>query len=318
MNCLGCNHKIKSAVLFQGIDADFQESDRIPVLRCEHCGLVQSSIQKKQNANDLYFEGYYGEHASAQIGLLVRMFQIERRARSLGHLATGKILDVGCGDGIYLRCLPPNFQKYGFEPSVSGQKSLKANQINILDIFSPAANDLKSFDLITMWQSLEHIESPKPTLECLKKLVKDDGSLFVSVPNFGSWQARLFRSGWFHLDPTRHLVHYEMATLLKLFKETGWQVESVETLSFEYGVFGWWQSFFNLPFFEFNFAYKRLKRKTPVTNYFKAAVTSIFYGVFSVVLLPISLVATILESMFSKGGVLNVRLTPAKGPGLGS
>ena len=47
------------------------------------------------------------------------------------------------------------------------------------------------------------------------------GLVLVSVPNFGSWQRRLFGGAWYHLDLPRHRVHFATATLERALRAAG-------------------------------------------------------------------------------------------------
>jgi len=318
MNCPVCKATGPAQKLFEAPDADRPQAKLIPVVQCGQCQVCFSDTSAVTVSNDeLYFDGYYGEEVLQEGGkqLVVGMFQRERQWLSLPprQALPTKVLDVGCGDGTYLRYLPEGFERFGYEPSLSGQKALRKAGIKTIDVFAHAgAAPAVRFDLITMWQSLEHIPDPQQTLSALGPWLAPDAELFVSVPNFNSWQRKVFSGRWFHLDPTRHLVHYTPATLRALLKDCGYEVTWLTTFSLEYGVFGWWQSLFNFFPMEFNKGYKILKARKKYSNSAKHTLDLLTYALLG---LPFAILGTLLmfaETAFGQGGVIHAKATLKK------
>lgn len=308
MDCLNCHHPISTAPVMNGLNADKPHSPAIPILQCRDCGLVQSDLQSiSASFDELYFDSYYGEQQEEKFGLLIQLFQRERQQIALAGLTPGKLLDVGCGDGTFLKNLPKTWQRFGYEPSKPGQVSLKAAGLENLDIYNPPKELLKQFDVITMWHSLEHISDPTQVLTAIRALLKPGGTLFISIPNFKSLQSKIFGPRWFHLDPTRHLVHYDEQSVESVLKKSGFVIQSQGTLSFEYNVFGWWQSIYNFLPIPFNLAYKKLKR----TQLFKLSLKNTaawYFCLFaSILTLPLAAILTLIEWALGRGGVLNIK-----------
>jgi 2-polyprenyl-3-methyl-5-hydroxy-6-metoxy-1,4-benzoquinol methylase len=290
-----------------GINADHPRTSRIPVLECTSCGLSVSDRSAIAAApGELYFEGYYGERSRMKAGVLVRLFQRERRFHALRGLRPGRILDVGCGDGTFLEHLPQQWMRAGYEPSESGRKQLAEKGIGTVELYQAG----EGFDVITLWQSFEHVEDPIALLDAMRARIRPGGCAFFSVPNFASLQARTFGSRWFHLDPTRHLFHYRPGQLRALLERSGWRVERCTTFSLEYGVFGWWQSLFNLLPLEFNKGYKLLKARK---KFDRSARTVIEFGVYALLAVPVAAVAGVfmlIESALASGGVIQLKARP--------
>ena len=83
------------------------------------------------------------------------------------------------------------------------------------------------FDLITMWQSLEHVHRPLEVLRRAFDLLAPGGRLLVSVPNIESGPFRWFGSAWFALELPRHLTHFSSGTLRRMVKLAGFRVGGV-------------------------------------------------------------------------------------------
>jgi SAM-dependent methyltransferase len=101
------------------------------------------------------------------------------------------------------------------------------------------------FDLIVMFQVLEHIGEPVSLLrECAKRLAPD-GHVIINVPNFSSWQSRFAGSKWLHLDLPRHLIHFTPQTLSATLECAGLSVVDLRFVSLEHDPYGWVESTIN-------------------------------------------------------------------------
>ena len=124
----------------------------------------------------------------------------------------GRILDVGCASGLFLQCaFAAGWQVTGVE--LSNQLCEKAREVlgpNATVHCSPlqsAPLPPASFDVITLWDLLEHVRNPTHFLKLCASLLKPGGYLFANVPNLDSLQSRLFRSRWPLLLP-EHLNYF--------------------------------------------------------------------------------------------------------------
>ena len=310
MTCPQCHNPAGNRELFKGVNSDHPYAPRLSIVACAACHLVFTDPAHVPVAtDDLYYEGYYGEARSESLmnRLAIGVFQRERQSLSLTH-EVRKVLDVGCGDGTYLRHLPQGLAAFGYEPSHAGQKSLTALGLRFFDLHRPQREDTGTFDLVTMWQSLEHVAEPERVLAQIRPLLAGDGVLLVSVPNFSSWQARIFGPLWFHLDPTRHLYHYSLPVLTALLERNGFRVLSTTTFSLEYGVFGWWQSLFNLLPFDFNMGFKILKGRKRYAKTPAVMLALLTYAILALPFAALGLLLTLLDGLCGRGGVLNIRL----------
>lgn len=310
--CPVCSDHIEPIQFCTGINADFPAAEPIKLVRCPDCQTIFVPAGSSQ-PQSLYSDNYYGENAASSLinRIATAIFQAERRMKTVKRSGEGKVLDIGCGDGTFLLGMPPGWRLFGYDPSPHAQRLLASRgSIRPFDIFNPSGAE--KFDLITFWQSLEHISDPVTVLGRARELISDNGTIFISVPNIKSMQARMFKGRWFHLDPARHAVHYSLESLSTLLKRCGLTIEKAETFSLEYGVFGWLQSIQNHMGFEFNYLYKTLKsRSLPdhiSRNYrIKAGVMTSA----ALLLIP-SLLLSLSESLFKNGAVLNVSVKKGK------
>lgn len=143
-------------------------------------------------------------------------------------LVGGKILDVGCGAGFFLRAIDSKrWDRYGVELSPAAarvaERSLGAGHVFSGTLTQSTWAD-SSFDVVTFWSALEHTNEPRANLREARRIIKSDGSLIVQLPNVASYQARFFGGDWFALDAPRHRYHFALNTLDRLLSETGFQI----------------------------------------------------------------------------------------------
>jgi SAM-dependent methyltransferase len=189
--------------------------------------------------------------------------QREKLVRSVKP--SGRLLDFGCGSGAFARWMSrAGYDVVGLEPFSLGKPTEAERLLLVREPLESAAPRLGQFDVITLWHVLEHMNRPIELLRNLSKLLTPDGVVIVSVPNFQSWQSRVFRGSWFHLDPPRHVIHFEAETLENCLTEAG--LVTTERWAFlpEYGSSGWVQSTLNKVLPHNNYLYEVVKDRGAV------------------------------------------------------
>jgi SAM-dependent methyltransferase len=84
-----------------------------------------------------------------------------------------------------------------------------------------------SFDVVTMWHSLEHVHAPVPVLCEASRLLARGGKLLVAVPNLDSAAFRWCGAAWIGLDVPRHLTHFTPHTLCLMLDRAGFEAKAV-------------------------------------------------------------------------------------------
>lgn len=219
---------------------DPQSLQAFDIVRCASCGLGHT-MPVPADLGAYYGPAYYGKRHS-----FTDRYCLARRARMLAGAvsAKGKLLDVGCGDGNFLQAAV-NDGWIGTGTDIGG--ALANARSRGLDVAGSIAEvqDRGPFDAVTMWHTLEHFVDPKETLEQVRSVIAETGSLVVAVPDAAGLQARLFRGSWFHLDVPRHLYHFSQHALDALLDRAGFTVQRWHHQELELDVFGWLQSALN-------------------------------------------------------------------------
>jgi SAM-dependent methyltransferase len=134
----------------------------------------------------------------------------------------GRLLDVGCGNGSFLRAFSPRlpgWSSVGTElddrsrseiESISGVESLYTGPIAELD---------GTFSLISMVHVLEHIVGPAEMLEILRLKLRSGGKLIIEVP--------YYVDNPFDLMIADHASHFDPASISGLLERSGFVVELV-------------------------------------------------------------------------------------------
>jgi 2-polyprenyl-3-methyl-5-hydroxy-6-metoxy-1,4-benzoquinol methylase len=206
------------------------------ILKCEACGLgITSPFPSNEDLNhsneeiyqvdkrietylsrQSYFEGFYENHLRE-----IACYKL-----------SGKLLDIGCNIGLFLNVArDKGFDVTGVELNKAcasfGKKHFGLDiQSETLDVVGFPD---KSFDVITLFDVLEHVADLHGFLNEVKKILKDDGLLVLQSPNFDSLMARVTKSKWNWLTPPDHLYHFTQKSLELLLHDHGLNFRSVDT-----------------------------------------------------------------------------------------
>jgi SAM-dependent methyltransferase len=239
----------------------FRSSNGFPIVRCERCSLAFTDDREAPPPDQLYPAFDQSDTAAIRgVRNALSVFLRQREAIVKGVARSGRLLDFGCGAGAFARWMSQHgFEVVGLEPFSLGEETRETNLRLVRKPLADAAPELGQFDVITLWHVLEHLKEPVETLRTLGSLLAPGGSFIISVPNFGSLQAKLFGGGWFHLDPPRHLIHFEPATLTDCLARAGLRAEKNWNFIPEYGTSGWLQSALNRVLPHKNYLYELAK-----------------------------------------------------------
>jgi SAM-dependent methyltransferase len=266
------------------------------IYTCYGCGLGHT-VPQPDDLKSYYPPGYYGNrHGPAERHCIRRRLRLVAAAMG-GKGRTGRLLDVGCGDGAFpLAALRAGWEVVGteLEPRLAQEAGL-----DVRESIAQAA-DRAPVDCITLWHSLEHMRDIRETLAQAAKLLKPDGRMIIAVPDRGGFQARFFKRWWLHLDVPRHLYHFDKVSLCACLQQAGFSVRQYRHQEFEYDLLGWAQSALNVLFANANVFLNQLTGRRPGPGPFTRAASFILGSV----LLVFSLPAVALGTMCGRGGAL--------------
>jgi 2-polyprenyl-3-methyl-5-hydroxy-6-metoxy-1,4-benzoquinol methylase len=72
---------------------------------------------------------------------------------------------------------------------------------------------VRAFDIITLFDVIEHVPAPARFMEAVLKLLKTGGHILIFTPNFDSFSIRVMREHSSIVDPTEHVILYTWPSL---------------------------------------------------------------------------------------------------------
>jgi SAM-dependent methyltransferase len=244
----------------------FNDHNTYYLCSCDNCGVILTQPEPSiDDLNQAYSCDYYGDSKSkftylierwTRLNALMCAKRILKQTNKPGQ--TLRILDIGCGRGNLLEAFACLGHKVaGVERAGS---PFSSTSYPIYSDVTELNTQSASYDIIILWHALEHLSNPMVTLEVANKLLDRSGSLFISVPNFGSIQAQIFKNHWFHLDLPRHLFHFKYDSLNYLLRTLELNILRKSTFCFDQNTYGFIQSALNcLPGLSNNHLYDLLK-----------------------------------------------------------
>jgi 2-polyprenyl-3-methyl-5-hydroxy-6-metoxy-1,4-benzoquinol methylase len=212
------------------------------VRRCARCGQVWVSPRlTEEGLHAIYaHESYWRSDSPRTVGyrdyrsderLYLKTFRRRLGFSLAGVPRRGRALDVGCAAGFCMKVLSElGFEAHGVEPSAEiarharerfGFETVHVGPLESLD--QPAG----SFDVITMWDVVEHVIDPRGLLARARELLKPDGALVLETQNVDSAFARLLGRRWHHYKHGEHIYHFTPATVHALATSAGFRVEKL-------------------------------------------------------------------------------------------
>lgn len=207
------------------------------LVKCSDCQLVYTNPRlKKGYLKHLYSKDYFCNTESVHFGYenyigdekkIVTTFK--KRLNEIEKIANkGKLLDVGCATGFFMKAADEmGWSVTGNEISEFAASYAKKNyKFKVFtEDFTKATIPQNSFDLITMWDVIEHFYNPIEAIKKAFKLLRDDGTLVLSTPNVNSYPARLMQARWVGYKLSdEHLTYFSLDTISKLLEKSGFQV----------------------------------------------------------------------------------------------
>lgn len=144
-------------------------------------------------------------------------------------IRNGKLCDIGCGNGDYIEEMQKyGYEVYGVEPNKTAVDYCRSKGLNVVQGYAEHLpyEELK-FDVVRMWNVLEHTISPQKALFESNRILKMGGYLLLYVPNFDSIDRKVFGRYWGNLEVPRHLHHFRYVTLKLYLELTGFRIEKI-------------------------------------------------------------------------------------------
>lgn len=214
--------------------------DNFSYVSCEDCECIYNvEMLKNSVLEEMYNSGIYLEYFKKLVAPAqqLRKEVLERRkAAQVSSLfkGPGKILDVGCGSGSFLKeCQQAGWEVFGIDPSKAAIQTAKEKyDLNLIEGFFESHQFENTFDCI-VFIGIEHMQNP---MECLQKavsLLNRDGIIFFEAPNADSLLMNHIKKYPFEatrfIESARHYLFFSRKSLNYIAKKCQLKVEYVES-----------------------------------------------------------------------------------------
>lgn len=238
MNCRYCNSANTTLIYpaddFSCIDSDHFSVTKADLIKCEvsrcnECTMIFNSTDLTQLElyEDVVDEGYEETAKERQIEFSAALSQLVKD--NVIELKGSRLLDVGCMTGVLLQSALDlgAASVAGVEPSrwaacICESKGLKVTNA----FFDENYPDDERFDIITMFDVIEHVPDPDAFILNARRLLTDNGVLVITTPNINSIYSRVLRRAYWFIE-LMHLFYFTPDSLTKCISKASMQTQMI-------------------------------------------------------------------------------------------
>lgn len=215
------------------------------IYKCDKCRFAFTQDFPSELEIGRYYEApEYISHTDSHKGVINSLYHQARKITLRGKVALirkyssvnpGTLLDIGCGTGYFLEAMR---QKKWI---VTGIEKSEPTRIYAHEKFGLNIQDSDYFfdihsktkDVITLWHVLEHLEKLNETMSNLHRILKDDGTLIIALPNKSSADAIHYKENWAAYDVPRHLWHFSIPDFKEFASKHGFKIIKKKRMFFD-------------------------------------------------------------------------------------
>jgi len=199
-----------------------------PIVRCKVCGLVYANPRWDSS---LVSESYsvvedptYVEEREGRVLTFSRnLAPFENLVAS--NSPTRRLLDVGCHIGVMIELAEARgWEAWGVEPSVWASEQARGRGLRVVTgTLADAQIPANYFDVVTMWDVIEHLTDPAAEIRHVHRVLKPGGVFAIHTIDIESLFARVIGKRWPWLMEM-HLYYFSPRTLSKILTHNGFRV----------------------------------------------------------------------------------------------
>jgi len=193
-------------------------------VKCRNCQLIYMNPMEKVSKTNEYYSKAKNTHAPTIRESYLRT--AESQVSLVRKYANGtNLLDIGCAQGFFLfGAAKAGYTTKGIE--IAQDAAAYARKEFGLDIEIKPFEELRfaenHFDVVTLWQVLEHVPYPLMMLKEVHRILKPGGVLVVSTPNIEAMPAKMLRKRWWDIKRL-HINQFTTKTLTDILQNTGFK-----------------------------------------------------------------------------------------------
>jgi len=228
--CPGCRGTNYSPLVEGLTDIEYDAAGTYSVVQCRECDFRFLTPQPTA----AYPENYYTRWPARagwlpSLALKIRYYLRWRRVQAFGPQPARAVVEIGCGDGNFLRFLADRSKAtlWGVDTHSPSHPDPRihwiAKPVALAQLPEPA-------DILFLYETLEHVVAPLETLARLRTNLSSDGIIVGTVPRWGSLWHRLFPRHWQGLSAPRHLSFFEPESLKRLLAKAGLELVTLRPI----------------------------------------------------------------------------------------
>ncbi len=198
-----------------------------PIVRCKVCGLVYANPRwESAVVNESYSvvedPTYVEEREGRVITFTRNLLPLEQLVQ---NSSTRRLLDVGCHIGVMVELAQARgWDAWGVEPSTWAAEQARARGLRVITgTLADAQLEDDYFDVVTVWDVIEHLTDPTAELRQIHRVIKPGGIIAIHTIDIESPFARLMGTRWPWLMEM-HLYYFSPRTLGKMLEQIGFEV----------------------------------------------------------------------------------------------
>jgi len=200
------------------------------IVKCKNCGLIYMNprdIDIEKVYENVTHDDYYLSSTLDRISTCER--DKEKMEKVIGLGKGRRLLDVGCSYGLFMDvCKDVGWDVYGCELSKIQYDYTKKKHKKIHNTEVSKSGFIDNFfDVVTLFDVIEHLTSPTKFLKEVHKVIKPGGYFIACTPNISSWQAKFFGKKWLNYA-RMHIYYFTPKSLTKMLETNGFKVVRVQ------------------------------------------------------------------------------------------
>ena len=241
-NCPVCDSH-KHTKVFTASDY-LVSGESFEIMECNDCSLrFTSPIPDENEIGKYYKSDKYISHAKRVTSIfdlvykIVQKFTLRSKRKTVERIAqekSGTLLDIGCGTGDFINVMKQSgWNINGVEINESARSLAEENIGKTIFSQNDFFNSEKKYDVITLWHSLEHLNTLTRFLEKISISLNANGVVLIAVPNYQSFDAEHYQQDWAAYDLPRHLYHFSPEAMVKLMEKFNFELIQSRQLPFD-------------------------------------------------------------------------------------
>lgn len=225
--CPACSRATEHALRFRKNGSD--------ILQCMDCGLGHAETSNFDPASYYTSEYFSGGHTDGYSDYRGAETVLRREFSGTvdfirGFRPSGKLLELGCAYGFFLKEASRHFEVTGIELADDAAAHCRRQGLNVLQGVAHKTNlqQIGSVDVIVLLDVVEHLPLPRETLDLCSRHLNPGGIIVITTGDFASMVAKLSGPNWRLMTPPQHLWYFTPESIRRMSADIGLSVECLD------------------------------------------------------------------------------------------